>query len=68
MFMTMCDDKRDSASLSAVAIRDGIRREKDTRGYGSMAMDVNDDKVAPWCLGEWSGGEPCKLDVTTATG
>jgi hypothetical protein len=26
-------------------------------------MDVNDDKVAPWCVGEC-----CKLDVTTATG
>jgi len=38
------------------------------RGYGSIAMDVNDDKVAPWkgceVLEEWGGMK----DVTTATG
>jgi hypothetical protein len=54
--------------LSAVAIRDGIRREKDTSGYGSIAMDVNDDKVAPWCVDECSGNAVNKLDVITATG
>jgi len=64
-FMTMWDDRRDSADLRAVAIRDGMRREKDTMGYGSSAMEVNDDRVAPWYLGD---DVPNKLDVTTATG
>ena len=48
MFITMCDlDFRDEADLSVVAIRDGIRSENDTSGWGSIAIDVNDERVAP---------------------
>jgi len=52
--------------LECCSHRDGIRREKDTSGYGSIAMDVNDDKVAPWCVGECSGNAVNKLDVYNA--
>ena len=35
-----------------MAIREGIRREKDIMsGCGSIAIDVNDDKVAPMVRG-----------------
>ena len=48
MFITMCDlDFRDEADLSVVAIRDGIRSENDISGWGSIAIDVNDERVAP---------------------
>lgn len=30
-----------------VAIREGTRRAKVTRGYGSIAMEVNEERVAP---------------------
>jgi hypothetical protein len=30
-----------------VAIREGLRRANATRGYGSIAMEVNDESVAP---------------------
>jgi hypothetical protein len=44
-----------------VAIREGIRREKDIMsGCGSIAIDVNDDKVAPMVRRRY-----WKLDVTT---
>jgi hypothetical protein len=45
-----------------------MRRANAMRGYGSIAMDVNDDNVAPWkgyeVLEELGGIK----DVTTATG
>ena len=53
---------------SAEAILEGIRSEKATRGYGSIAMDVNDDNVAPCfppALLVIPGGS---IEVTTATG
>lgn len=51
--MTICDDVEESckeveaAASRAVAIREGIRNAKAIRGYGSIAMEVKDDKVAP---------------------
>jgi len=34
--------------LNVVAIREGIRSANATRGYGSIAIDVKEDSVAPW--------------------
>ena len=45
-----------------------MRRANAMRGYGSIAMDVNDDKVAPWKVCEVLGEFGCMKDVTTATG
>ena len=45
--MTICEGDSGEDSAGATARRDGIRRAKETRGYGSMAMDVKEDKVAP---------------------
>ena len=50
---TICDGVEGSckeveaATSRDVAIREGIRKEKVTRGYGSIAMEVKEDKVAP---------------------
>lgn len=33
--------------VNDVAMRDGIRSAKAMRGYGSIAIDVNDESVAP---------------------
>ena len=41
-----CKDLEAAASRD-VAIREGIRKAKVIRGYGSIAMDVKEDKVAP---------------------
>ena len=46
--MTMCEAGCGGADFRDVAIRDGIRREKVTSGNGSRAMDVNEERVAPW--------------------
>jgi len=49
-----------------VAILEGILRENATRGYGSMAIEEKEDKVAPWKV---RLEESCRRrDVTTATG
>ena len=46
-FTTMCAGRFGCADLRDWAMREGWRRENATRGCGSMAMDVNDDSVAP---------------------
>ena len=45
-----------------------MRRANAMRGYGSIAMDINDDKVAPWKGCEMLEELGCIKDVTTATG
>lgn len=45
----------------AVASREGSRREKETSG-GEREMEVNEDKVAPWCV------PSSNLVITIATG
>ena len=69
-------DKAESAAiLRAVVMRDGILRANVTRGYGSIAIGVKEETVAPW----WSAcvlvtGWAVLLEdggmnaVTTATG
>lgn len=57
--MTICDF---SADLRDVAMREGMRRENATRGCGSIAMEVKEERVAPWYTLEDS------KDVTTVTG
>ena len=56
-------------------MREGIRREKATSGCGSSAMEVNEERVAPWK--RELEGSACGVDglasagmseVTTATG
>jgi len=37
----------EAAALRDAAIREGIRNAKVIRGYGSIAMEVKEDKVAP---------------------
>ena len=50
---TICDGVEGSCKESEtttsrdVAILEGIRNEKVTRGYGSIAMEVKEDNVAP---------------------
>ena len=41
-----CKESEAAASRD-VAIREGIRNAKVIRGYGSIAMEVKEDKVAP---------------------
>ena len=69
-------DEAELAAISkAVVMRDGIRRANVTRGYGSIAIGVKEETVAPW----WSAcvlatGWAILLEdggmsaVTTATG
>lgn len=47
---TICEGSRkesEAAALRDVAIREGIRNAKVIRGYGSIAMEVKEDNVAP---------------------
>ena len=50
---TICEDaegsrkESEAAALRDVAIREGIRNAKVIRGYGSIAMEAKEDKVAP---------------------
>ena len=46
-FTTMRDAWPGWAASSEDAIRECMRRANAMRGYGSIAMDVNDDKAAP---------------------
>lgn len=39
---------KEERALNVVAIREGIRSAKATRGNGSIAIDVKEDSVAPW--------------------
>ena len=41
-----CKESEAAASRD-VAIREGIRNAKVIRGYGSIAMEAKEDKVAP---------------------
>lgn len=41
------EDEGATRDDNEVAIRDGIRSAKATSGCGSIAIDVNDDRVAP---------------------
>ena len=41
-------DWEEYRELNVVAIREGIRRANAMRGYGSIAIDVKEDSVAPW--------------------
>lgn len=63
---TMWEGSSGLDSLRIVAMREGIRSAKETRGYGSIAMDVKDESVAPWYGCSWSV-DPI-FPVTTATG
>lgn len=57
--MTRCAEPGDAAlALRADAIREGTRRENATRGSGSSAMDVKEERVAPWY-----GGVDAGVDV-----
>lgn len=56
MLMTMSAGEFDGDELREVAMRDGMRRAKVTNGIGSIAIDVNDERVAPWYAG--SSGYP----------
>ena len=50
---TMCDgvegscEESEAAASRDLAIREGIRNAKVIRGYGSIAMEVKEDKVTP---------------------
>ena len=52
MLMTMCEgeDANECAEVSEVAMREGMRSEKATRGCGSMEMELKEERVAPWNL------------------
>jgi hypothetical protein len=43
----MCADDDEDAEDRVVAIREGMRSANATRGYGSIAIEVNDERVAP---------------------
>jgi hypothetical protein len=43
-------EEGEDKEFNVVAIREGIRSANATRGYGSIAIDVNEDSVAPWNL------------------
>jgi hypothetical protein len=68
-----------SVARNEVARREGTRRENATRGCGSRAMEVKEERVAPWYRGDtdmWSSGScfseeedsECRMVVTTVTG
>jgi hypothetical protein len=46
MFMTMSEDEFED-EFREDAMREGMRRAKVTSGKGSMAIEVNDERVAP---------------------
>ena len=48
--MTMCVGAAAEAcaEVREVAMREGMRREKATRGWGSIEMELKEDRVAPW--------------------
>lgn len=39
-----------AACLSVVAIREGMRNENAMSGWGSIAIELNEERVAPWNL------------------
>ncbi len=45
---TICAPGPVGIALREWDILEGMRREKATRGWGSIAMDVKEDSVAPW--------------------
>jgi hypothetical protein len=47
MFMTMSEDEFEDEEFREDAMREGMRRAKVTSGKGSMAIEVNDERVAP---------------------
>ena len=47
-FTTMCASADVGSEDSVVAIREGKRSANKTRGCGSIAIDVNEESVAPW--------------------
>ncbi|THH27157.1 hypothetical protein EUX98_g7034 [Antrodiella citrinella] len=48
MFTTICDGQCSYAFFSDVAMREGMRSENATSGWGSIAMELNEERVAPW--------------------
>lgn len=47
-FLFGVDEEAEAAELRDAAIREGIRRANVTSGYGSIAIEVNEESVAPW--------------------
>ena len=62
--MTRCAAHVEGEALRADAMREGTRRENATRGRGSSAIEVKEERVAPWNAGVDAG----RRAVTTATG
>jgi len=46
--MTICAGSTGSTVLREVAMREGSRSEKATSGCGSIAIEENEESVAPW--------------------